>query len=238
MISPITDFQKAGEVLETLSRLSAPKEKFDHFANYLARQGFTDVFYAQLMPGGSEPIIMRRWDEEWAEIYQAKRYAQWDWALQMGQRSERPFRLRQPITVQSKGQAEFQKDAEAYNRLNGLAAPFRSPTSGAAGFSASGLDHEPGEGVMLAAVSTGYVFNICMIGQIASDRCKVLGVTPRQLMFLRLLGEGHTHVEIADLLGVTEDWSHKIFGRLREKFEVRTDAALMKKVVEAGLLAG
>ncbi|MEO0882254.1 MAG: autoinducer binding domain-containing protein [Pseudomonadota bacterium] len=222
--------------MEALTQLPSSSSKFGYFADHLNAHGFSDVFYARLLPGASDPILMRRWNPDWAEIYDTKRYAMWDSALSLGQRSEVPFRLRMPIVAQSEKQAEFYREAEAYNRLNGFAAPFRSATAGMAGFSATGLDQEPSDGLMLAAVATGYVFNLTMIGQMASEQCKRMGITPRQLMFLRLLGEGHTHVEIAELLGVTEDWAHKSFSKLREKFEVRTDPALMKKVVEAGLL--
>lgn len=236
LAQPITDFETAGQVLETLTRVPGSRNKFEYFADHLGSQGFTDVFYARLLPGSADLMQMRRWNPEWAEMYDAKRYALWDWALSASQTSDGPFRLRIPIAIQSPKQAEFYRAAEAYNRLNGFAAPFRSSAGGMAGFSATGLDSEPGEGVMLAAVAAGYVFNLTMAGELASEACKRVGVTPKELLFLRLLGEGHTHVEIAQLHGVSEDWVHKSFGRLREKFEVRTDPALMKSVVEAGLL--
>ncbi|MEM6898648.1 MAG: autoinducer binding domain-containing protein [Pseudomonadota bacterium] len=236
MAQAITDFQAAGEVLEVFTQLPSPKSMFDYFVDHMRAQGFTDVFYARLLPGAAKPLLMRSWNPEWAEIYDAKRYAMWDWALTAGLTNDAPFLLRAPKLELSPNQAAFYREAEAYNRLNGFAAPFRSLTSGAAGFSATGLEQEPSEGMMLAAAATGYVFNLTMIGQMASEKCEELDVTPRQLMFLRLLGEGHTHVEIAQLLGVSEDWAHKSFAKLREKFEVRTDPALMKMVVEAGLL--
>ena len=88
MAQPITDFHAAGEVLEVLTRLPSSDSKFDYFVDHIKAQGFTDVFYARLLPGASEPLLMRRWNPEWAEIYDAKRYAMWDWALSAGLTSD------------------------------------------------------------------------------------------------------------------------------------------------------
>ncbi|MEM6412435.1 MAG: autoinducer binding domain-containing protein [Pseudomonadota bacterium] len=236
MTQPLLDFHAAGEVLEVLTRLPSSQSRFDYFVDQIRAQGFTDVFYARLLPGASKPFLMRRWDTEWAEIYDAKRYAVWDWALSAGLTNDAPFLLRAPIVDMSPKQAAFYREAEAYNRLNGFAAPYHSATAGAAGFSATGLDREPTEGIMLSAAATGYVFNLSIVGQMASEKCEEAGVTPRQQMFLRLLGDGHTHVEIAELLGLSEDWAHKSFAKLREKFEVRTDPALIRRVMQSGLL--
>lgn len=236
MQSYLHGITEMGETLDTLSRIHSITAKFDHFSDQLIDYGFTDVFYGRLGLGSGEPIVMTRWNKEWSELYSARRFETVDWALKTGKRSDGPFVFSEPSEIITRHEKEFAKAANAYNRLNGFAVPFRVSGQPIAGFSATGLDRRPSEGVVFALAAMGYVLNLSISGQLAADVCKATEVTPRQVNLLRLLGDGLTHVEIAHVLGISEDWAHKSFARLREKFSVRTDAALIKHVMEIGLL--
>lgn len=61
-------------------------------------------------------------------------------------------------------------------------------------------------------------------------------LSPRETQVLRLLAQGHTNQEAADMLGVSVKTVETYRSRLGEKLGLRSRASLFKFAVEAGLL--
>ena len=226
-----------GETLDVMSRMPGIDAKFNYFADELASHGLTDVFFARAGVGRGEPIIIRRWNPEWAELYDAKNFRTWDQAMKKGRTADGPFLLRQPeAEIQSSKQREFYKAAEAYNRLNGFAVLFRSGFKPVSGLSATGLDRAPPNELILVTAAMGYVFNLLVAETVSRSACDALKVTEREYRLLRMMADGRTHVEVAKILGITEGWAHKSYAQLRAKLGVPTDPALIRIALEAGIL--
>jgi len=226
----------AGECLDAVIHVSTVEQKFEALVDYCQRYGLADVFYARVDASGAEQIVIRKWDKEWDKLYQERRYEQWDDAVRLGRQQERPFRLRRRLGEMSKRQSEFYHEAERYNRLDGFAVPLPVRSGGKGGFSTTGVEEALPLETMARICSAAYIFDLAAVSEQSSQIAEQFSITPRQRLFLRLLADGHTHREIATLLSISEDWSHKAIARMRGKLSVATDAALMYKAMKLGLL--
>ncbi|MEE9379956.1 MAG: autoinducer binding domain-containing protein [Hyphomonadaceae bacterium] len=232
----VDDESSVAHCFEGISNAGNTESKFEALTEYCAKFGLTEVFYGRESIGNSDPILYRKWNTKWADQYEERRYAMWDEARHLGRTLKRPFSLRIGMDNKSERQREFYAEAEIHNRLNGFALPLTRRRGAAGGFSATGVEKQISNRVVLSVSAAAYVFDLTVDADIASEAADEYRITPRQRLFLKLLADGHTHRDIAVIANISEDWAHKMFARLREKLEVRTDAALMCRALELGLL--
>ena len=73
--------------------------------------------------------------------------------------------------------------------------------------------------------------------QMFGRSARLAELTPRQTEVLRLVGTGHTSVEIAEALGVSMKTVQNTHYQVKSLLDARTDAQLVWIAIEAGLLA-
>lgn len=235
-----------GEILsaEDLERLEAcdTLEGLYAWAHAFAlRLGFQETFFAHVGPTGSVrpedgAVIFDGRNPEWVEVYQKRRFKRVDDAVKRGWRGQGFYFVERPSGALNAEQEAFYQMAERFNRLNGVCVPFPHRSGSLSGFAAYGHD-----GVITPrtarALKAGVSVCVDRVVEFLSSRAAdVFQVSPRERLYLRCLADGLNHRETAKHLDVTEDWAHKTFARLRDKFAAGTDAALLIKASQNGLL--
>ncbi|MEO0983023.1 MAG: autoinducer binding domain-containing protein [Pseudomonadota bacterium] len=228
---------------DLLTGAASLQQKYEWLHLYARELGFTDTFYGRtsLLTDPDDPagkMKFLRWDPEWAELYERRRFQRHDEALMQGQRWSVPFVIQRPSHDLSSAQLEFYKAARHYNRLGGVAVPVSHKDGSVSGFSATGLKAAPSRALIAELRAAVAAFDDEVGMDIAHRAASQLKISPRARLWLMCLRDGMNHVQAAEFLGVSEVGAHKSYARLRDKFDASSDSQLLFKAAQAGLLAG
>ena len=124
----------------------------------------------------------------------------------------------------------------------GAAFAMKAIEAGACGYITKSSDPSELIAALDAAIKGRRMISTDVQAEIADEQmfgrsARLAELTPRQTEVLRLVGTGHTSVEIAEALGVSMKTVQNTHYQVKSLLDARTDAQLVWIAIEAGLLA-
>ncbi len=214
--------------------------RFGEVYRAVREAGFSEMYFGRSNPETGDSFTpylqFTAWDPEWKSIYLASDFAHVDAAPSTGHRQVRPFLLDSPRRIDSAAQAGFYTLARRHGRLTGFAIGFHLPGGAVTGMSFSGYCGRVPLEVMERLPGVVFPLHLMVERHLKTLSGMRVRVNEREKLFLRLLADGLTHRAIAERQAISEDWAHKTCARLRDKFQVETDAALISRAIRLGYL--
>ena len=227
------------EFYSRINKSISLNKKFELFHRHADAIGFTDVYYCRYSYDHLHelvPTVFEVLDPDWAEKYQAEGYAEVDWVRNEILKSPYPIRFDEPKRPLTPQEDAFLKSAHAHGRMNGFAMSFRSSGKTPALFFALSTKARPSDEQIGRVSAAACLFDLVVAAELAKRTAKTVGLTPREINLIRLLEKGYSSVQIAGIVGSSEQWIRKSFMSIREKLGVGNNVELVLRASELQLV--